>query len=292
MENTLFSHSPQTGIYIFISRSTLHIHYPTLHSHPAPIDMQGPDWSSTFTGASLHKPPILHKQPVCHPRLWKHPGTKVSAVNRDADAFQPKDKDGEGLVFSTPPEPTTHPGQPYVFAKACSRCHWLSIQSIEPQCLLFIGCLEDLTGYTDKTLIKTSSVTSCDLKAACVLEPFLTAGGSSCFVRVSQCYFKYKGKTLVTGVEKRRNWYKSTNLVNITDIIRIKKYPILSLMLYHSSQQRAPVQTRPGNWFTQQNRIRVDSSHCRTKMENPKTFHQKQFCGALPRVIHYKSALW
>lgn len=67
--------------------------------------------------------------------------------------------------FLTPPEPTSHPALPYVFAKAFSQRHWLSIQSIEPQCLLFIGCLEGLTGYTDKTLIKTSSVTSCDLKA-------------------------------------------------------------------------------------------------------------------------------
>lgn len=94
--------------------------------------------------------------------------------------FQPGDTDGEALVFSTPHEPTAHPRLPYVFAKARSQCHWLSIQSIEPQCLLFISCLEGLTGYTDKTLIKTSSVTSCDLKAARVLEPSVTSWRSPC----------------------------------------------------------------------------------------------------------------
>lgn len=92
--------------------------------------------------------------------------------------FQPGDTDGE--VFSTPPQPAAHPRLPYVFAKALSQCHWLSIQSIEPQCLLFISCLEGLTGYTDKTLIKTSSVTSCDLKAARVLEPSVTSWRSPC----------------------------------------------------------------------------------------------------------------
>lgn len=117
----------------------------------------------------------------------KTPGTKVSSINRDGLLFQPRDTDGEALVFSTPPEPTAHPGLPYVFAKALSQCHWLSIQSIEPQCLLFIGCLEGLTGYTDKTLIKTSSVTSCDLKAAWVLEPSVTSWRSPCLWGVCLC---------------------------------------------------------------------------------------------------------
>lgn len=104
----------------------------------------------------------------CTNSLFVIPGKENTAAQKWAASiemlFQATDTDGE--VFSAPPEPTTHPELPYVFAKALSQCHWLSIQSIEPQCLLFISCLEGLTGYTDKTLIKTSSVTSCDLKAA------------------------------------------------------------------------------------------------------------------------------
>lgn len=146
---------------------------------------------STFTGASLHK------QPVCHPQQGKHSCTKVSSVNRDdLPFFPPRDTDGEVLVFSTHLEPTAHRGLPYVFAKALSQSHWLSIQSIEPQCLLFICCLESLTGYTDKTLIKTSSVTSCDIKAAWVLEPSVTSWRSPCLwgrgVFVRACLFVYE----------------------------------------------------------------------------------------------------
>lgn len=151
------------------------------HPSEGPIDMQDPELKEHLH-RSLSAQTSNTAQTACLSSPGrKHPGTKVRGINRGGLLFlffQPGDTDGE--VFSTPPQPAAHPGLPYVFAKALSQCHWLSIQSIEPQCLLFISCLEGLTGYTDKTLIKTSSVTSCDLKAARVLEPSVTSRRSPC----------------------------------------------------------------------------------------------------------------
>lgn len=48
-------------------------------------------------------------QTACLSSPAKHPGTKVSSINRDGLLFQPRDTDGEALVFSTPPEPAAHP---------------------------------------------------------------------------------------------------------------------------------------------------------------------------------------
>lgn len=158
------------------------------------MSQQGTHW---YAGSGAERAPS--QEPLCTnlqyctnslfviPGKENTPAQKWAASIEMACFFQPRDTDGEAFVFSTPPEPTAHPGLPYVFAKALSQCHWLSIQSIEPQCLLFIGCLESLTGYTDKTLIKTSSVTSCDLKAAWVLEPSVTSWRSPCLWGLCLC---------------------------------------------------------------------------------------------------------
>lgn len=141
------------------------------------------------------------REPLCTNSLFVIPSEGstpaqkwAASIEMTCPFFPPRDTDGEVLVFSTHLEPAAHRGLPYVFAKALSQSHWLSIQSIEPQCLLFICCLESLTGYTDKTLIKTSSVTSCDIKAAWVLEPSVTSWRSPCLwgcvclsVRVCLC---------------------------------------------------------------------------------------------------------
>lgn len=152
------------------------------HAHSS-MSQQGIHW---YAGSGAKGEPS--QEPLCTNSLFVIPGKENTPAQKWAASIEmARDTDGEALVFSTPPEPTAHPGLPYVFAKALSQSHWLSIQSIEPQCLLFIGCLEGLTGYTDKTLIKTSSVTSCDLKAAWVLEPSVTSWRSPCLWGVGGC---------------------------------------------------------------------------------------------------------